>query len=103
MGGGAVKGLAHLGAWRAIRESGIAVAGIIGTSTGAMIGAAIAAGRSIEEMEADARGLRRRDIIRLRLRAIWLNGIRAPSVFRGDVLRAYVDRFLRERDQEDPR
>ena len=101
MGGGAVKGLAHLGAWRAIRESGIAVAGIIGTSTGAMIGAAIAAGRSIEEMEADARGLRRRDIIRLRLRAIWLNGIRAPSVFRGDVLRAYVDRFLRNKSWGD--
>jgi len=94
MGGGAVKGLAHVGAWRAIRESGISVAGIIGTSTGAMIGAAIAAGRSIEEMEANARGLRRRDVIRLRWRAIWLNGIRAPSVFRGDVLRAYIDRFL---------
>jgi NTE family protein len=101
MGGGAVKGLAHLGAWQAIRESGIAVAGIIGTSTGAMIGAAIAAGRSIEEMEADARSLRRRDIIRLRLRAIWLNGIRAPSVFRGDVLRAYVDRFLRNKSWGD--
>ena len=28
MGGGAVKGLAHVGAWKAIRESRIAVAGI---------------------------------------------------------------------------
>ncbi len=96
-----MKGLAHVGAWRAIRESGLSVAGIIGTSTGAMIGAAIAAGRSIEEIEANARSLRRRDVIRLRRRAIWLNGIRAPSVFRGDVLRAYVDRFLRNKSWGD--
>ena len=101
MGGGAVKGLAHVGAWRAIRESGIAVAGIIGTSTGAMIGAAIAGGRSLEEMEADARSLRRRDIVRLRPRALLFNGIRAASVFRGDVLLAYVDRFLPKKSWED--
>ena len=47
MGGGAVKGLAHVGVWRAILEARISVAGIIGTSVGAMIGAAIAGGRGI--------------------------------------------------------
>ena len=94
MGGGAVKGLAHVGAWRAILEAGISVAGIIGTSVGAMIGAAIAGGRSVEEMEACARSLRRRDIARLNPRALWFNGIRAASVLRGDVLLAYVNRFL---------
>ena len=101
MGGGAVKGLAHIGAWRAIQESGIAVAGIIGTSTGAMIGAAVAGGRSVEEMEAHARTLRRRDIVRLRRRAVFFNGIRTASVFRGDVLLAYVDRFLPKKSWED--
>jgi len=94
MGGGAVKGLAHVGAWRAILEAGISVAGIIGTSVGAMIGAAIAGGRSVEEMETCARSLRRRDIVRLNPRALWFNGIRAASVLRGDVLLAYVNRFL---------
>ncbi len=44
MGGGAAKGLAHVGAWKAIQEAGIRVAGIIGTSTGAMMGAALAGG-----------------------------------------------------------
>ena len=39
MGGGAAKGLAHVGAWKAIQEAEIPVAGIIGTSTGAIIGA----------------------------------------------------------------
>ena len=51
MGGGAAKGLAHVGAWKAIQEAGISVAGIIGTSTGAMMGAAVAAGQTVEEME----------------------------------------------------
>ena len=96
-----MKGLAHVGAWRAILESGVSVAGIIGTSTGAMIGAAIAGGRSLEEMEAYARSLRRRDIVRLNPRAVWFNGIRAASVLRGDVLLAYVNRFLPTKSWED--
>ena len=44
MGGGAAKGFAHVGAWKAIQEAEIPVAGIIGSSTGAMIGAAFAGG-----------------------------------------------------------
>ena len=61
MGGGALKGLAHIGAWKAVQEDGVPVAGIIGTSIGAMIGAAFAGGRPVEGMEAVARSLRRRD------------------------------------------
>ena len=59
------------------------VAGIIGTSIGAMIGAAFAGGCPVEEMEAVARSLRRRDMIRLNRKAVWINGMRAESVFRG--------------------
>ncbi len=44
MGGGAAKGFAHIGAWKAIQEAEIPVAGIIGSSTGAMFGAAFAGG-----------------------------------------------------------
>jgi NTE family protein len=90
LGGGAAKGFAHIGAWRAIQEAGIPVAGIIGTSTGAMMGAAFAGGRSIEEMEERSRRLRRRDVMRVNRRAIWVNGIRSPSVFRGDTLRSFI-------------
>ncbi len=91
MGGGAAKGLAHVGAWRAIQEAEIAVAGIIGTSTGAMMGAAVAAGRTVEEMEERSERLRRRDIMRVNGRAVWVNGIRSQSVFRGDVLRQFIE------------
>lgn len=90
MGGGALKGLAHVGAWKAIQEARVPVAGIIGTSIGAMVGAALAAGRSTAEMESIARGLKRRDIIRLNHRAVWFNGIKARSVLRGSPMRDFI-------------
>lgn len=94
LGGGAAKGLAHVGAWRAIQEAGIPVAGIIGTSTGAIIGAAVAGGRTIEDMEEHSRLLRRRDVMRVNRRVLWINGIRSPAVFRGDTLRRYIQGLL---------
>ena len=90
LGGGAAKGLAHVGAWKAIQEAGIPVAGIIGTSTGAIMGAAIAGGRTVEQMEEYTLRLRRRDVMRVNRRAVWVNGIRAPSVLRGDTLRRSI-------------
>ncbi len=90
MGGGAAKGFAHVGAWKAIQEAKIPVAGIIGTSTGAMMGAAFAGGRSVEEMEKHSERFRRRDVMRLNPRAVWINGIRSPSMFRGDTLRSFI-------------
>ncbi len=94
MGGGATKGLAHVGAWKAIQEAEIPVAGIIGTSTGVIIGAAVAGGRSVEEMEEHSRRLRRRDVMRVNRRAVLVNGIRSPAVFRGDTLRRYIRDLL---------
>lgn len=94
MGGGALKGLAHIGAWKAIQEAGVSIAGIIGTSIGAMVGAAFAAGRGVDEMEKLVRGLRRRDIIRINRRVAWINGIRAASVFKGEVLHEYIRSIL---------
>ena len=91
LGGGAAKGFAHIGAWKAIQEAGIPVAGIIGTSTGAMMGAAIAGGRTVEDMEEHSQRFRRRDVMRLNRRAIWVNGIRSPSVFRGDTLWRFIE------------
>jgi len=98
MGGGAAKGLAHVGAWKAIQEAGISVAGIIGTSTGAMMGAAVAAGQTVEEMEERSERLRRRDIMRVNRRAVWVNGIRSQSVFRGDILRQFIEDLLPTND-----
>ncbi len=101
MGGGAAKGLAHVGAWKAIQEAGIPVAGIIGTSTGAMMGAAFAGGRTVEEMEEYCHRLRRRDIMRVNRRATWVNGIRSQSVFQGDTLRRFIQDLLPTEDWDE--
>lgn len=94
LGGGGLKGLAHVGAWRALDESGLRPAGIIGTSIGALIGALAASRMGHEEALRLGMALEREDIVRVNRRALWINGIRQPSVFRGDVLRDYLREVL---------
>jgi NTE family protein len=94
LGGGGLKGLAHVGAWRAIQEIGLPLERIVGTSIGAMVGATIAAGQGWEEMQARALALTKPDIVTVNRWAVLLNGIRQSSVFRGDVLRDYIGSVL---------
>lgn len=94
LGGGGLKGLAHIGAYRALQEAGVRPAGIVGTSIGALVGASIASGMSAAEMADLAVTLERKDIARLNRGAVWINGIRELSVFRGDVLREYFEEVL---------
>jgi NTE family protein len=100
LGGGGVKGLAHVGAIRAIREAGFRPKGIIGTSIGALIGALVGAGITDGEARRMAGELRREDIVRFNRRAVWINGIRQVSVLRGDTLREYLEAVLPEEGWE---
>ena len=50
LGGGAAKGLAHVGVLRGLEEDGVEVEGIAGTSMGAIVGALSARGMSAAEM-----------------------------------------------------
>lgn len=63
--GGAVRGLAHVGVLRALTENNIPIACIAGTSAGSIVGAAYAAGMSIEEIAEFGRKLRWRHIGRV--------------------------------------
>lgn len=94
LGGGGLKGLAHLGAWRALKEAGFEPQGMLGTSIGALVGACLSAGRDLDELEERARGLQRSDIARVQRRAVWFNGLKAPALFRGTVLRSYLEKVL---------
>src|SRR5947199_9178417 len=49
--GGFARGIAHIGVLRVLREAGIPIDCIAGTSVGALIGASYCAGASIDEME----------------------------------------------------
>ena len=101
LGGGGLKGLAHVGAWRALSEAGIRVQGVVGTSIGALIGALIARGVGWEELHQRATDLQKADILRVNRRALLFNGIRQRSVFRGDVVREFYARVLPEGGWDD--
>ena len=62
LGGGSARGWAHIGVIRALEEAGIKPAYVAGTSIGALVGAAYAAGE-IDRLEAWARAMRVRDIL----------------------------------------
>jgi predicted acylesterase/phospholipase RssA/CRP-like cAMP-binding protein len=55
LGGGAARGFAHLGVYRALAEAGIAVDWVGGTSIGAVMGAAIAQGGTVDDVTDVAR------------------------------------------------
>ena len=51
LGGGGAKGVAHIGVIKVLQREGFIVSALAGTSVGACIGAAMAAGLTIEELE----------------------------------------------------
>ena len=57
LGGGAARGLAHIGVLRALVREGIPIDIITGTSMGAVVGGAYAAMGDIAEIERRVRGL----------------------------------------------
>src|SRR5918912_4001738 len=65
--GGAARGIAHVGVLKVFEEHAVAVDCVAGTSAGALVGGALAAGMTVEEIEKIARGLRWRDLGRMTL------------------------------------
>jgi NTE family protein len=92
LGGGGMKGMAHIGVWKAIEEAGVRPDAIIGTSIGALIGACVAGGMGWRDLSEIARKLKKQDIVEINRRAVWFGGVREPAVFEGD---RYQD-FLRD-------
>ncbi|MEO6393055.1 MAG: patatin-like phospholipase family protein, partial [Pyrinomonadaceae bacterium] len=70
--GGAARGLAHIGVLRVFREHGIPVDMVAGVSAGAIVGGAIAAGLSVEEITELGTSLRWRDVGRMTLSKLGL-------------------------------
>ena len=90
LGGGGLKGFAHIGVFRALRELGIEPTVIAGTSIGALIGAAHARGMSLSEMTDRARALKRRDLFRLNRMGMLLERQHSPAIYLEEPLREVV-------------
>jgi NTE family protein len=90
LGGGGLKGFAHIGVLRALLERGIRPSVCGGTSIGALIAAAFASGVDVEVMAERARHLRRRDLFRINHFGMLLERMRSPSLYLEEPLRELV-------------
>src|SRR5689334_24350773 len=88
LGGGGMKGFAHIGVLRALEERGIKPSVYAGTSIGALIASAAAGGLAVDDMAERARALRKRDLFRLNRLGMVLNRLQLPAI--------YLDRPLRD-------
>jgi NTE family protein len=87
LGGGGLKGFAHIGVLRALEERGIVPDVYAGTSIGAMIAGAYLGGASIDHLQSRAEGLRKRDLFRLNHFGMLLERMRSPSIYLEEPLR----------------
>jgi NTE family protein len=87
LGGGGMKGFAHIGVLKALEERGIRPVRYAGTSIGALIGAAAVAGMSPDELARRAESLRRRDLFRLNHFGMLMDRMRSRSIYMEEPLR----------------
>jgi NTE family protein len=87
---GGSKTLAHLGVLRVLREAGVVIDAVAGTSGGAMVGAGLAIGLSEDEMLGHVREL----AANLRFRRIDFNLLPRSALFKGVKLRHQLDTWL---------
>ncbi|MEW6074479.1 MAG: patatin-like phospholipase family protein [Planctomycetota bacterium] len=94
LGGGGMRGMAHVGVLQALQRLGIVYDAVIGTSIGALVGAMAAAGYSIERMVDIVSHLQKEDYFRLNFVKFLMKGMRASSVYRGDLFRERLGTIL---------
>src|ERR1700694_2112248 len=97
LGGGGLKGFAHMGVFRALKELGIEPTVVAGTSIGALIGAAYARGMSASEMADRARALQRRDLFRLNRMGMLLERQHSPAIYLEEPLRTIAKSIASEK------
>src|SRR5690348_10505490 len=88
LGGGGMKGFAHIGVMKALEERDIHPTLYAGTSIGALLAAARIGGTTAEELGRRAETLRRRDLFRINHLGMLMERMRSPSIYLEEPLRA---------------
>lgn len=92
LGGGGLKGFAHIGLLRAFEERGIKPSLVAGTSIGSLIAAAYATGMPVDEMERRALALTKKDLFRIDRLHMVTKRMLSPSLY----LPGPLDSLVRE-------
>lgn len=87
LGGGGMKGFAHIGVIQALEDRGIVPTLYAGTSIGAMMAAARVAGMSATELVDRAQALKRKDLFRINHFGMLMERMRSPSIYLEEPLR----------------
>lgn len=94
LGGGGMKGLAHIGVLQALIERGHRPTRIIGSSVGALVGAAWAGGMGIAKLREIALSLRRKDVFAVAHADMALKRMRSPALFKREPLENLIQRTV---------
>jgi len=86
LGGGGMKGLAHVGVFQALEERGLRPTAVVGTSVGALIGVAWASGLPVSRLREMAIAIRRKDVFAVAHTDMAFKRLRSPALFRRDPL-----------------
>lgn len=101
LGGGGLKGFAHIGVLQVLEARGVRPAVYAGTSIGALIAAAHACGVSTDELAERAERLSRRDLFRINHVGMAFERMRSPSLYLEAPLRRLVASVLPKRRLRD--
>lgn len=97
LGGGGMKGFAHVGVVRALERLGIVPDAIYGTSMGAVIGGLYATGYDSQQIEATLAELNIKSLFRLNLLKFLVKGYRHASVYKGKTFHELIRDKVRAR------
>lgn len=101
LGGGGLKGLAHVGVFRALEERGLEPEVVVGCSIGSLIAAAWASGMTVREMEDRALAIKRQDVFRVAHLDMALKRMLSPAVYRREPLEHLIHSIVGDRTFED--
>ena len=97
LGGGGMRGMAHVGILRAMQTLGLHYDAIVGTSIGSLVGAMAAGGASVDAIEETVSKVQKENTFRLNFLKFLLKGMRTPSVYSGDTFRERLDELVPHR------
>lgn len=90
LGGGGLRGLAHIGALEALCAAGLEPVEVIGNSVGSLVGAAWCNGVSTGDLREVAEHLQRSDVFRIAHRDMAFKRMLSPAVYRREPLEHLV-------------
>ncbi len=97
LGGGGLKGFAHLGVLAVLQRAGIVPELLAGSSVGALIASACALGTPVSVMRDRALQLRRKDLFRVNATGFARGLLRSPSFYTADPLRTLIAAVIPDR------